>query len=194
MTAATKTREEFIYRDSYGNERQGLEAWVDFNLSVQQPLLADAVCPAVEYNYAISEDGGQSFRRPTDEERFELAEAVKSTGRCCRPKDHACGFRTILLNGDYATYLRRDLQEDCRRVAAQITAAIDASPPGDDEDEEDVKIYTAKDGAKHALKACELAAEHEGLLSVELSEAVAETGKAAAAALRAACGQEPYQH
>ena len=180
MSTDTKERVSLVYRDSYGNQRTGLQEWVDFNLSVRQPLLGGAVCPAVEYTFAVSDDGGETFRNPTDDERSDLADAVKETGRCCRPDLPACGFRTIIIEGDYETYMRDDLRSDLELAAFEIRGALDKAPSSDDGDTEHRSWAT--EAAQKALAACDLARAHDGL-SVELSEAIAGMGKAMAKSL-----------
>ena len=78
------------------------DTWQEFNsiaemamVRVDQPgpNLGGSQCPAWQFTFAVSEDDGASWRNPTTEEKEELAQAIRDTGRCCQRDITTCSVR-----------------------------------------------------------------------------------------------------
>ena len=88
-----------MYQDSWGIVALG--SMQDFALSrVNQrvPLLGGALCPAYEYTFAISEDNAQTWRNPTQAEKFQLYQEIMATTQCCRGLATRCPLASLVEN------------------------------------------------------------------------------------------------
>lgn len=52
-------------------------------VSMDAMKLGDSVIPAIDYTWAISDDGGESYRNPTNEDKMDLYSAVRTLCRDC---------------------------------------------------------------------------------------------------------------
>ncbi len=69
-----------------------IEALADYRVTVLAPQMG-GVCPAAEYTFDASDDDGQTFRNPSDQEREELKQAVRNHTECCLNRSEECPWR-----------------------------------------------------------------------------------------------------
>ena len=73
-----------IYQDYTGTVFQDMTNLAEYRIKHPAPQLGGAICPAVEYTFAVSDDGGQTWRNPTELTKAALREAVLNQPGCCR--------------------------------------------------------------------------------------------------------------
>lgn len=57
------------------------------------PNLGGTQCPASQFTFAVSEDGGENWRNPRPDEQEALNQAIIATGRCCQKTPDNCFVR-----------------------------------------------------------------------------------------------------
>lgn len=78
------------YRDYIGTTFETIEELAEYRIRVQAPLLGGAICPAVQYNFSVSNDADTAWRNPDPDEREALHAAVVSHEGCCRNLGGKC--------------------------------------------------------------------------------------------------------
>ena len=71
------------YRDYIGAEFDDIGDLADFRINNSAPLLGGAECPAMEYNFSVSEDG-TNWRKPNTVELTALMFRIKAHSGCCQ--------------------------------------------------------------------------------------------------------------
>ena len=57
------------------------------------PSLGGTQCPASEFTFAVSDDGGENWRNPRPDEKKALDQAIIDTSRCCQETPNTCFLR-----------------------------------------------------------------------------------------------------
>lgn len=65
-----------VYKDYLGVGFVPLSGLARQRVEATAPLLGGMTCPALEYTWSVSDDGGETFRNPTDEEKAALRREV----------------------------------------------------------------------------------------------------------------------
>ena len=81
-----------LYKDTWRKEPTPLDEFVQYRLT-PTPLLGNSQCPAVQYTFTISTDGGTDWHNPTDQDGQDLLQAVLDTGICCQSAGENCWAR-----------------------------------------------------------------------------------------------------
>lgn len=79
-----------LYQDYIGTEFETISELAEYRIRVQAPLLGGTSCPAADYTFAVSHDGGASWQNPNTNEKEALREAVISQEGCCRNLGDNC--------------------------------------------------------------------------------------------------------
>ena len=83
-----------LYKDFWGATFESVEELAEYRIRVKSPLLDGAVCPAIEYTFAVSSNAGDSWRNPEPDDKEALRQAViKQDGCCCNLYD-VCTVRS----------------------------------------------------------------------------------------------------
>lgn len=78
------------YRDYAGPNFPSLGGLARYRIRVQARLLDNTVCPAAEYPFMVSNDGGKSWHPPPDDAKAELERIVREQEGCCRNLGDEC--------------------------------------------------------------------------------------------------------
>ena len=82
-----------LYRDYIGSTFPTIKALADYRVTAPAPQMGGGVCPAAEYTFDASDDDGQTFRNPSNQEREELKQAVGNHTECCLNRYEECPWR-----------------------------------------------------------------------------------------------------
>lgn len=78
------------YQDYSGPVFDTLAELAQYRINNRAPLLGDAVCPAAEYTFALSDDDGRSWRNPNENDQEDLRGSVIAATGCCRLMGPEC--------------------------------------------------------------------------------------------------------
>ena len=79
-----------LYQDTWEQTFNSLNQLAQEYVDRPPPLLGDTRCPAAQYTFKVSDNGGQNWRNPTSQENQERVNAVARTGRCCQGLEVGC--------------------------------------------------------------------------------------------------------
>ena len=80
------------YKDTWG-QFSSMEDMALARVRNPGPMLGGVMCPAWENTFAVSENRGATWRNPTQDERDQLARAIRDTGECCQKSMESCTVR-----------------------------------------------------------------------------------------------------
>ena len=73
-----------IYQDSWRIRFHSIPGIARYRVENPAPQLGGVQCPALEYTFSVSTNGGKSWRNPRESEQQELRQSIIDTGGCCR--------------------------------------------------------------------------------------------------------------
>ena len=79
-----------LYQDTWEKTFNSMDELAEQYVDHSPPLLGDAQCPAAQYTFSVSDDGGRNWRNPTSQEKQERVNAAARTGRCCQGLEAGC--------------------------------------------------------------------------------------------------------
>ena len=77
------TEDQKIYRGSWGDRLDSMPELARYRVENPAPPLGGVQCPALEYTFAVSIYGGQSWHNPGAHEKQELRQSILETSGCC---------------------------------------------------------------------------------------------------------------
>ena len=87
------TTQPRLYKDTWKGPFE-FEQFARDRAESHAPLIAGVECPASQFTFAVSDDGGENWRNPRAEEQDALNQAIIATGQCCQQTPDNCFLRT----------------------------------------------------------------------------------------------------
>ncbi len=82
-----------IYQDAYGVRNTSLAEMARDRVRNPGPSLGGTQCPAAEHLFAVSENGGRTWRNAREDEWEELRKEIIAAGQCCQGETETCPLR-----------------------------------------------------------------------------------------------------
>ena len=95
------------------------------------PLLGGATCPAIDYTWSVSDDRGETYRNPTDEEKAALRAEVAKFCYDCGDARQSRADAVIMPCGHVA---HRDCHVTDGRIVCPLGRTVDPELVGDYEE------------------------------------------------------------